>query len=479
MTPWQKNELLQMLEVKLYNSYTNKKEVFKPTNPNAVKIYSCGPTVYNFNHIGNFRSYIFTDVLRRSLKLLGYQLDQTMNITDIDDKIINKSIEKGQTVEEFTKDWIQFFFEDLETLRIEKLEHYPKATDSVPEMMDLIDKLKEQNLIYEKDGSVYYSIANFKQYGKLSKIDIDGMKTGTRYETDEYTKDDLRDFVLWKAPKLEGEKFWETRYGKGRPGWHLECSAMIRKIYSSGIDIHTGGIDLLFPHHENEIAQTCGAYPHEHFVNLWMHCEHLLVDNQKMSKSLGNFYTLRDLLTKGYDPKAIRYLLLASHYRNKLNFSLKSIEEAGKAISKIQNTLDRVLENLNYDLNLTKENGYSKEHLTEFLEALADDLNTSKAVGTIFEFLKIINTNLDSNSIGKEDLADLLYYFTKINGLLGILEFSKKEDSLDSEIEDLIQKRKSAKKEKNFALADSIRKDLLDKGIILEDSPTGVKWKRK
>ena len=203
-----------MLEVKLYNSYTNKKEVFKPTNPNAVKIYSCGPTVYNFNHIGNFRSYIFTDVLRRSLKLLGYQLDQTMNITDIDDKIINKSIEKGQTVEEFTKDWIQFFFEDLETLRIEKLEHYPKATDSVPEMMDLIDKLKEQNLIYEKDGSVYYSIANFKQYGKLSKIDIDGMKTGTRYETDEYTKDDLRDFVLWKAPKLEGEKFCNKIYIK-------------------------------------------------------------------------------------------------------------------------------------------------------------------------------------------------------------------------------------------------------------------------
>ncbi|MBK8394010.1 MAG: cysteine--tRNA ligase [Leptospiraceae bacterium] len=468
-----------MIEVKLYNSYTNKKETFTPENPKEVKIYSCGPTVYNFNHIGNFRSYIFTDVLRRTLKLLGYGLNQTMNITDIEDKIITESIKQGVTVEEFTEKWIKIFFEDLQTLNIEKLEHYPKATESVPEMMDLIDKLNEQNLIYQKEGSVYYSIAKFKPYGKLSKIDIDGMKSGARYETDEYTKDDLRDFVLWKSPKVDGEKFWETKYGKGRPGWHLECSAMIRKIYSSGIDIHTGGIDLLFPHHENEIAQSCGAHPNENFVKLWMHCEHLLVDNLKMSKSLGNFYTLRDLISKGYDPKAIRYLLLSSHYRNKLNFSLKSIEEAGKAIFKIQNTLNRILEILNYDLNQINENGYSKEHYDSFLEALADDLNTSKAVGTIFEFLKTINSSLDSKSLDKETIADLLSYFTKINGLLGILEFTKIEESIDLEIENLIEQRQTAKKEKNFALADSIRKDLLEKGIILEDSPTGVKWKRK
>ena len=468
-----------MIEVKLYNSYTNKKETFTPENPKEVKIYSCGPTVYNFNHIGNFRSYIFTDVLRRTLKLLGYGLNQTMNITDIEDKIITESIKQGVTVEEFTEKWIKIFFEDLQTLNIEKLEHYPKATESVPEMMDLIDKLNEQNLIYQKEGSVYYSIAKFKPYGKLSKIDIDGMKSGARYETDEYTKDDLRDFVLWKSPKVDGEKFWETKYGKGRPGWHLECSAMIRKIYSSGIDIHTGGIDLLFPHHENEIAQSCGAHPNENFVKLWMHCEHLLVDNLKMSKSLGNFYTLRDLISKGYDPKAIRYLLLSSHYRNKLNFSLKSIEEAGKAIFKIQNTLNRILEILNYDLNQINENGYSKEHYDSFLEALADDLNTSKAVGTIFEFLKTINSSLDSKSLDKETIADLLSYFTKINGLLGILEFTKIEESIDLEIENLIEQRQTAKKEKNFALADSIRKDLLEKGISLEDSPTGVKWKRK
>ncbi|MBK9501596.1 MAG: cysteine--tRNA ligase [Leptospiraceae bacterium] len=469
-----------MLEVKFYNSYTNKKEVFKPENPNAVKIYSCGPTVYNYNHIGNFRSYIFTDVLRRSLKLLGYMPDQTMNITDIEDKIITESIKQKVTVEEFTKKWIQIFFEDLQTLNIEKLEHYPRATESVPEMMDLIDKLKEQNLIYEKDGSVYYSIANFKDYGRLSKLDVDGMKSGARYEADEYTKEDVRDFVLWKSPKQEGEKFWETKYGKGRPGWHLECSAMIRKIYSSGIDIHTGGIDLLFPHHENEIAQTCGAFPHEHFVNLWMHCEHLLVENQKMSKSLGNYYTLRDLLEKGYNPKAIRYLLLSAHYRTKMNFSLKSIEEADKAIFKIQNTLNRILEALNYDLTLARENGYSKTFYDEFLESIADDLNTSKAVGTLFEFLKKINSSLDANSLTKEDLSDLLYYFSKVNELLGILEFSKpKEETLDSEIQDLIDKRQAAKKNKDFALADLIRNDLSAKGIILEDSPTGVKWKRK
>lgn len=469
-----------MHEIKLFNSYTNKKEIFKPEDPNSVKIYSCGPTVYNYNHIGNFRSYIFTDVLRRSLKLLGYKLNQTMNITDIDDKIINESIKQGVSVEEFTNKWIQIFFEDLQTLNIEKLEHYPRATESIPEMIDLIDSLKNKNLIYEKEGSVYYSLAGYKNYGKLSKIDIDGMKTGARYDTDEYTKDDVRDFVLWKSPKLEGEKFWETKYGDGRPGWHLECSAMIRKIYSSGIDIHTGGIDLLFPHHENEIAQSCGAYPDEHFVNLWMHCEHLLVENQKMSKSLGNYYTLRDLLSKGYDSKSIRYLLLSAHYRTKLNFSLKSLEEAAKAISKIQNTVHRVLENLDYNLDLKKETGYSKKHLDDFLEAIADDLNTSKAVGTLFDFIRTINANLDSNSLTKEDCGDIIYYFDKINQLLGILDFNRPvSENLDTEIQALIDRRQEAKKNKDFALADSIRKELSEKGIILEDSPTGVKWKRK
>lgn len=467
------------MDVKFHNSLTGKKESFQPMDPEQVKIYSCGPTVYNYNHIGNYRSYIFTDMLRRSLKLLGYKLDQTMNITDIDDKIINESIERNISVEEFTKPWIQYFFEDLETLKIEKLEHYPRATESVPEMIELIDRLKENKVIYEKDDSVYFSIRSFKEYGSLSKIDIQGMKAGARYDADEYEKDDVRDFVLWKSPKLEQEKSWETKYGKGRPGWHLECSAMIRKIYSSGIDIHTGGIDLLFPHHENEIAQTRGAYPNENFVNTWMHCEHLLVDNQKMSKSLGNFYTLRDLLAKGYDPKSIRYLLLSSHYRTKMNFTLKSIDESARAIQKIQNTLDRILEKADYDLSSSKEGIYSKSHLLAFKEALADDLNVPKALGSLFEFLKTINSALDKNELSKEDISDLLYYFTCINSILSVLSFEKEAKDSDSEIQELIEKRQQAKKDKNYALADSIRKDLNDRGIILEDSPSGVKWKRK
>ncbi|MCX7999176.1 MAG: cysteine--tRNA ligase, partial [Leptospiraceae bacterium] len=269
----------------LYNSYSNKKELFEPDDPKAVKIYSCGPTVYNYAHIGNLRSFIFVDVLRRTLQLLGYNLDQTMNITDIDDKIIRESIARNVSIEDFTKEWIDAFFEDLKTLKIAQLEHYPKATESIDAMMEILDNLKKNDLAYEKDGNIYFTISHFKNYGALSKIDVKGMIAGARYDADEYDKDNVRDFVLWKAPKEEKEKFWETRHGKGRPGWHLECSAMIHQIYGSKIDIHTGGIDLLFPHHENEIAQSKGAFPDRHFVKYWMHCEHLLVDGQKMSKS--------------------------------------------------------------------------------------------------------------------------------------------------------------------------------------------------
>jgi cysteinyl-tRNA synthetase len=471
--------LLNMIHVKFYNSYTNQKEIFEPQNPNEVKIYSCGPTVYNYAHIGNFRSFIFTDILRRSLKLLGYNLNQTMNITDIDDKIINESIQQKISIESFTKKWTDIFFEDLKTLNIQRIENYPKATDSIDNMISLIDKLKENNLVYEKDGSLYFSLSNFKNYGKLSKIDISGMKSGARYDADEYAKDDVRDFVLWKQTKVEGEKFWETKYGKGRPGWHLECSAMIRGIYNSGIDIHTGGIDLLFPHHENEIAQSCGAFPHEDFVKYWLHCEHLLVDNQKMSKSLGNFYTLRDLLAKGYKPKPIRYLLFSAHYRTKLNFSLHSIDDAEKAIQKIQNTLDRVLELKNYTLTDNSTLSFSADSLLEFKSSLADDLNMPKALGSVFDHLKKINSTLDSNSYTNEILDDMIHYFKQIDSILGILEFQKTETILEDEILSLIEKRTNAKKEKNFALADAIRKELLDKGIILEDSPNGVKWKKK
>lgn len=464
----------------IYNSYSNKKEIFEPEDPKAVKIYSCGPTVYNYAHIGNLRSFMFVDVLRRSLQLLGYGLDQTMNITDIDDKIIRESIAQGISIEEFTKPWTEAFFEDLNTLRIAKLEHYPKATESIDAMMEILDNLKQRGLAYEKEGSIYFSISHFEEYGKLSKIDTQGMISGARYDADEYDKDNVRDFVLWKAPKEEKEKSWNTRHGVGRPGWHLECSAMIHQIYGSKIDIHTGGIDLLFPHHENEIAQSRGAFPDRHFVKYWMHCEHLLVDGQKMSKSLGNFYTLRDILAKGYSPLPIRYLLLAYHYRTKLNFSLQRIAEAEKAISRIQNTLTRVLEKTDYEYKKEEPTLCAKESYEKFLNALADDLNTSEALARIFEYLPEINSQIDKESLSKEDLLDISAYFYKINHLLEVLDFSKPDLQIqDEEIERLIQERAEAKKEKNFKKADEIRNLLLQKGIILEDTKTGVKWKRK
>jgi cysteinyl-tRNA synthetase len=470
---------MKSVEVKFYNSLSGQKEVFQPMDPSKVKIYSCGPTVYNYSHIGNLRSYMFVDVLRRSLKLFGYQLDQTMNITDIDDKIIRESISKKIPIEEFTKPWIDAFFQDLEILQVEKLEHYPRATDSVEEMLSIIDELKKNGLVYEKEGSIYFSISQFSEYGKLSKIDISGMKPGARYDVDEHEKEDVRDFVLWKAPKEENEKCWKTRHGLGRPGWHLECSAMIRSIYKSGIDIHTGGIDLLFPHHENEIAQSRGAFPSEPFVKYWLHCEHLLVEGEKMSKSLGNFYTLRDLLSKGYDPKSIRYLLLSFHYRTKLNFSLARIEESQKAIRKIQNTLNRILEKTNYQLIDSEPEGFAKESYQKFLNHLGDDLNTPQALGSIFAFLPEINSGLDNNSLTESDLINISAYFYKINLLLSILDWSKPQSFDDAEIEDLIEKRKLAKKNKDYKLADQIRDDLLSRGIILEDTKDGIKWKRK
>lgn len=487
------------LQLVFYDSKKNKKLPFKPADPNQVKIYSCGPTVYNYSHIGNIRSYLFVDILRRTLKLFGYTLDQTMNITDIDDKIIKESIQQKVSIEEFTKPWTDRFFADLKTLNVEKVEHYPKATESIKEMMEIIQRLDIQGLIYEKEGNIYFSIQKFKNYGSLSKIDTSGMITGARYDADEYEKDNIRDFVLWKAPKEEGEKYWDTIYGKGRPGWHLECSAMIRQIYSSGIDIHTGGIDLLFPHHENEIAQSEGAYPNEEFVRYWLHCEHLLVDGQKMSKSKGNFYVLQDILEAGHSWRSIRFLLLSFHYRTKLNFSFERLIEAKHSIERIQNTVLRVLEKIvelspdsrvldlaiktTDDIIKSKPKSIGLAFYSEFIEGLADDLNTPKAIASIFDSIKIINTNLDKNSYSLDDLEDLVNYFHQVDVLLGLLDFSIPKDSdtteEDKNILAKIDERNLAKQNKDFGRADAIRDELKDQGIILEDSKDGkVRWKR-
>ncbi|WP_411822652.1 cysteine--tRNA ligase [Leptospira sp. 'Mane'] len=477
-----------------YNSKSGKKEPFLPKDPNRVKIYSCGPTVYNFAHIGNIRSFLFVDILRRALRSEGYILDQSMNITDIDDKIINASIEKKISIEEITAPWTKAFFEDLESLNIQKLEHYPKATESINDMVDLVHRLQANGLVYEKDGSLYYSIQKFKGYGELSKIDVGGMKSGVRNDADEYEKDDVRDFVLWKNQKSEEEKAWDTDLGKGRPGWHLECSAMIRKVYGSGVDIHTGGIDLLFPHHENEHAQSEGAFPDEEFVTTWLHCEHLLVEGEKMSKSKGNFFTLRDILEKGYDKKQIRYLLISSHYRSKLNFSLAKLEEAKQALDRIQTTLFRILESTGYvyetfetpDVQNVKakiSNTKIRSALTDFENGFCDDLNLPKSLGSMFEFIKEINQSYDKNLWNGNDHSELIYYFQFVDSLLGVLSFEKETPAFSSdeenEINGLIEERALAKKNKNFARADEIRNILTSRGILLLDTKEGItQWKK-
>ncbi|PJZ70569.1 cysteine--tRNA ligase [Leptospira perolatii] len=479
-----------MREVRFHNSLSGKKETFTPSDPNKVTVYSCGPTVYNFAHIGNLRAFLFVDLLRRSLKALGYRVDMTMNITDIDDKIIRDSIAQKLTIQEFTAPWIKAFQEDIHTLNIEPLEHYPRATESIESMVEMIRRLQDNGFVYEKDGSLYYSISKFKGYGKLSKIDITGMKSGTRYDTDEYEKDDVRDFVLWKYPKQEGEHSWDTSLGKGRPGWHLECSAMIRDVYHSGVDIHTGGVDLLFPHHENEVAQSEGAYPGESFVKYWLHSEHLLVDGEKMSKSKGNFFTLRDLLEKVKPSeivshaKSIRYLLISSHYRTKLNFSISRLEEAKTSVARFQNCIDRLLEELEKfqvkaPIQSIDLGGEFQNWWEECLDSLADDLNISKFLANSFDAIKRINSALDSGEWKKENLQQSLEFLRRIDSILGVLHFQKEEISADEHIDDLVLQRQEARKNKDFAKADQIRDQLQSMGIVLEDTKDGLRWRRK
>ncbi|MCS7206172.1 MAG: cysteine--tRNA ligase [Leptospiraceae bacterium] len=528
--------------MKIFNTLTQQKEEFEPHDPYNVKIYNCGPTVYNYNHIGNFRSYVFVDILRRYLKFRGYVLNHTSNITDIDDKIIQNAIKENKSIYEFTSVYTQAFLEDLQTLNIEPVEHRPRATDYIPQMIEIIKELERHGHIYTVDGSVYYRISSFPDYGKLSKIDKASLMAGAsqRFDVDEYTKEDVRDFALWKKPTMENEPRWNSPYGEGRPGWHIECSAMIRGIYGKGgIDIHIGGVDLIFPHHENEIAQSEGAYPNENFVKYWMHNEHLLVNGKKMSKSLGNFYTLRDLVTKegvqklleenrapewlldlvnnGSIAKAIRYVLLATHYRQKLNFTFDQVEQAHTNITKIQNTINRILKVLkdlySEEWNTEKliqvyENkkqqdphppGRKNEQLVSsdspaynplknFIEAMDDDLNISKGLAALFDLIHEVNLLLDKIELQniqqpefQQHLKDYLLVLYAINTVLGLFDF---DISLSSQlsvekiqwIESKIQERNLARKQKDFSKADQIREELKKEGIILLDTPTGTKW---
>jgi cysteinyl-tRNA synthetase len=470
--------------LKLYNTLSRRVEEFVPggkklDNPGdypPVTIYSCGPTVYGYAHIGNFRTFVFNDLLRRYLLFRGFRVDHAMNITDVDDKTIAGAAEEKVPLKEYTDRYISIFFEDLQSLNIEQVEHYPRATETIDSMVEIMKRLDEKGLIYTRDGSVYFSIEKYRPYGRLSGVDRREFKTGTRYDTDEYEKDDIRDFALWKSTE-PGEVSWETPFGPGRPGWHIECSAMIEKIFHDTIDIHTGGVDLIFPHHENEIAQSEAAFDRT-FVRNWIHVEHLLVDGAKMSKSRGNFYTLRDLLDMGHSPRAIRYLLLSAHYRKQLNFTLEGLEQARQALERIDNLLIRLGEISDDTAGDDSESRLLlDDFFKRFAETVDDDLNIAGGMGVFFEFLHEINSRISLNRISAAGRDALLEGLKKIDRVFGFIFWEKKTDVDPVWIEKMIEERRKARSEKNFSWADAIRDELLDKGIILEDTKDGTRWK--
>ncbi len=475
------------MALRIYNTLTGSVDEFVPGGVKKeriedyppVTIYSCGPTVYGFAHIGNFRTFIFNDFLRRYLKFRGYKVNHAMNVTDVDDKTIAGAAGEGIPLREYTERFTGIFMEDLAALNIETVEHMPRATESIGAMIEIVGLLQKNGYVYEKDGSLYFHIAKFENYGRLSRLDTREIKTGLRYDTDEYAKDDVRDFVLWKAPK-ENDVYWETPFGRGRPGWHIECSAMIRKIFNATIDIHTGGVDLIFPHHENEIAQSEAAYG-ELFVRHWIHAEHLLVDGSKMSKSAGNFYTLRDLLAKGYSRRAIRYLLISGHYRKQFNFTLQGIEQAGQALERIDNLLIRLGDIKKEGAPGAEAGKLADELIRNFTEAVDDDLNISGGLGSLFDYIHALNGLIDGDLLSRSDVAAVMDTLKRIDTVLGFIFFIDKEKSdVDAAwVESMIAGRLAARKEKNFAKADQIREILLQKGIVLEDTKEGTRWKVK
>jgi cysteinyl-tRNA synthetase len=463
------------MALRFKNTFTNKIEEFKSIEPGKIRMYTCGPTVHDFAHIGNFRTFIFEDLLRRYLKYKGYQLTHIMNLTDIDDKIIRKSTQSKVPLKEYTATYVQAFFEDLDTLGCERAEKYPAATDHIPEMVEIIKKLVERGLAYEANGDYYFKIGQFPKYGKLAKLDMEGLKPGARVSSDEYAKETVSDFALWKKwDANDGDIFWETELGKGRPGWHIECSAMSMKYLGEHFDIHTGGVDNIFPHHENEIAQSEGATGHP-FVNYWMHSEHLLVEGRKMAKSLKNFYTLRDLLAKGYSGKSVRCLLISTYYRQQMNFTLSGLDGASAALERYNDFIAN-LSTYPGGASSGEADEICKQAAIGFEENLDNDLNISGALGVVFDFIRDINRLKAENKLSVAERNSAL---TLVQRFDTVLNFTKETESLDAEIELAIQARTEAKKRKDFSEADRIRQELLAKGIVLEDTAQGVRWKRK
>ena len=479
-----------MAEIQLHNTLGGKIEPFVPQKAGEVRMYSCGPTVYDYAHIGNFRTFVFQDILRRFLKSRGFKMTQVMNLTDVDDRIIANAAAAGVGIREYTEKFAQAFFDDCKTLSLEAPEHWTRATDNIDSMVRLIEQLREKSFTYESEGSIYYRISKFPDYGKLSNIDVAGIQAGARVDVDRYEKESARDFALWKAPK-EGEHFWETSIGRGRPGWHIECSAMAMKYLGETLDIHTGGIDLAFPHHENEIAQSEGATG-KHFVKYWLHAEHLLVENEKMSKSLGNFFTLRDLFAKGYKPSALRFALASVPYRRQLNFTFDGLQQAASSVERLRNFADRLAQG-KFPAGAQKSMAERIAEATEEFDAgLSDDLNTARALGAVFEFVREANIAMDKGEFGNTDVPAAQKFLQAFDQIFAVLENNdarklqtlgygqENSNAGDAEIEKLVAERQVARQTRDFATADRIRKELDKRGIILVHARDGrVRWKRK
>lgn len=462
-----------------YNSLSRSKEPLNPIETGHVRMYTCGPTVYNFAHIGNFRAYTFEDILRRVIQLNGCRVTQVMNLTDVDDKTIRGAKAAQVPLKTFTAPYITAFFEDLKTLNIQAAEVYPAATDHIPEMIALIQKLFEKGLAYaSEDGSVYFSVARLPGYGKLAHLDRENLRVGTRVANDEYEKEGYGDFALWKAWEAsDGDVVWDSPWGRGRPGWHLECSAMAMKYLGETFDVHTGGIDNLFPHHENEIAQTEGATG-KPFVNHWLHCAHLRVNGEKMSKSLGNFFTLRDLINKGYTGREIRYVLINGHYRQPLNFTFDALAAARTSLARIDECLDALTERAGA-AKPAAEVPWARSCLNVFTAALNDDLNVPEAFAALFALVREANTSLAQNTLTPEMAAAALQVFDTMDTVLGVIRFGRavKAEMIPAEIQALVDARAAARAAKQWAESDRLRDELAAKGWEVRDSKEGQKVK--
>jgi cysteinyl-tRNA synthetase len=466
--------------LRLHNTFTGTKDVFESIEAGHVRMYTCGPTVWNFAHVGNLRSFIFYDLVRRHLRVAGYRVTHVMNLTDIDDRILDQAMHAGTTIAEYTRPYEAAFFEDMASLRAERAEHYPRATEHIPEMIRMISTLIENGNAYVADGDVYFRIASFPAYGELSHLDRAGLKPGARIATDKYDKESVSDFALWKKSQPGDEKLgaaWDAPFGRGRPGWHIECSAMSKRYLGDTFDIHAGGVDLIFPHHENEIAQSEAAN-HKPFARVWLHSEHLAVaTGEKMSKSAGGFVTLRDLIRAGHDPLAVRLFLIANaHYRSRVRLSPEALHAAAEQVRRLREFAERVDRTRPADAD---DEGLAKKTVdvrAAYREALDDDLNLPQGVGLVFEHIREANAALDAGRVGPRNKASLQALIDDVDAHLGVVRAD--EPGLADEVERLIAEREAARKARDFALADKIRDDLRRRGIALEDSKDGVRWRR-